>query len=95
MLLNEAAGRARVGSGSSALGRPTCRALPATLQAGSILSLGCTGNPVYTGFGEDEMYFVARGKNLAALGDALDIITGANSALEQYPQGRRAELASA
>jgi len=64
MLLNEAAGRARVGSGSPALGRPTCMALPATLQAGSILSLGCTGNRAYTGLGEDEMYFVVRGKNL-------------------------------
>ena len=95
MLLNEAAGRAGVGSGSPVLGRPTCMALPATLQAGSILSLGCTGNRVYTGLGQDEMYFVVRGKNLAALADALDIITGANSALEQYAQGRRTELASA
>jgi hypothetical protein len=70
-------------------------ALPATLQAGSILSLGCRGNRVYTGLGEDEMYFVVRGKNLAALADALDIITGANRALQQYAQSRRAELASA
>ena len=95
MLLNEAAGRAGVGSGSAALGRPTCMALPATLQAGSILSLGCTGNRVYTGLGEDEMYFVMRGKDLGALADALDVITGANRALQQYAQGRRAELASA
>ncbi len=95
MLLNEAAGRAGVGSGSPALGRPTCMALPATLQAGAILSLGCTGNRVYTGLGEDEMYFVVRGKNLAALADALDTITRANSALQQYAQSRRAELASA
>src|SRR6266404_2921434 len=65
MLLNEAARRAGVGSGAPALGRPTCMALPATLQAGSILSLGCTGNRVYTGLGEDEMYFVVRGKNLS------------------------------
>jgi len=92
MLLNEAAGRAGVGSASPVLGRPTCMALPATLQAGAILSLGCTGNRVYTGLGEDEMYFAVRGKNLAALADALDIITGANSALEEYAQGRRAEL---
>jgi len=95
MLLNEAAGRAGVGSGSPALGRPTCMALPATLQAGWILSLGCTGNRVYTGLGDDEMYSVVRGKNLAALADALDTITGANSVLQQYAQSRRAELASA
>lgn len=49
-------------------------ALPATLQAGSISSLGCTGNRVYTGLGDDEMYFVVRGKNLAALADTLDTI---------------------
>jgi hypothetical protein len=30
MLLNEAAGRARIGCGAPALGRPTCMALPAT-----------------------------------------------------------------
>lgn len=94
MLLNEAAGRAGIGSGSPALGRPTCMALPASLQAGSILSLGCMGNRVYTGLGEDEMYFVARGADLAALADALNVITGANQALREYAEGRRGELAS-
>jgi len=94
MLLNEAAARAGISSGAPALGRPTCMALPATLRAGSILSLGCMGNRVYTGLGEDEMYFVVRGRELAALADALEVIGGANSALEQYAKGRRAELAS-
>jgi hypothetical protein len=27
------------------------------------LSLGCMGNRVYTGLGEDEMYFVVRGRD--------------------------------
>ena len=94
MLLNEAASRAEVGSGAPALGRPTCMALPATLQAGSIVSLGCIGNRVYTGLGEDELYFIVRGRDLAALADALEAITGANSALQQYAQSRRAELAT-
>ena len=76
------------------LGRPTCMALPATLQAGSIVSLGCVGNRVYTGLGEDELYFVVRGKDLAALADALETITGANSALQRYDQSRRVELAT-
>jgi uncharacterized protein (DUF169 family) len=70
-------------------------ALPASAQAGSIVSLGCMGNRVYTGLGEDELYFVVRGKDLAGLADALDVITGANNALQQYAQGRRGELASA
>jgi uncharacterized protein (DUF169 family) len=95
MLLNEASGRARIGSGAPALGRPTCMALPASMQAGTILSLGCLGNRVYTGLGEDEIYFVVRGADLAALADALEVITGANRALRQYAEGRRGELASA
>ncbi|MGC1904523.1 MAG: DUF169 domain-containing protein [Candidatus Acidiferrum sp.] len=94
MLLNEAAGRAGVGSGIPALGRPTCMALPATMAHGSILSLGCMGNRVYTGLGEDEMYLVLRGKDLAAVADALRVITSANAALNEYAKGRRADLAT-
>jgi uncharacterized protein (DUF169 family) len=95
MLLSEAANRAGVASGAPALGRPTCMALPASLQMGAILSLGCIGNRVYTGLGEDEMYFVLRGQDLVAVSDALATITSANTALQEYAQGRRAELASA
>ncbi len=95
MLLNEAAARAGIASGAPTLGRPTCMALPASLQAGSILSLGCIGNRVYTGLGDDELYFVVRGKDLAALADALEVITGANNALREYAQGRREQLATA
>lgn len=94
MLLNEAAARAGVASGAPALGRPTCMALPATMKMGSILSLGCIGNRVYTGLGEDEMYLVVRGKDLPAVVSALHTITGANSALQSYAQGRRSELAT-
>jgi uncharacterized protein (DUF169 family) len=94
MLLNEAAGRAGVGSGIPALGRPTCMALPATMAHGSILSLGCMGNRVYTGLGEDEMYLVLRGKDLAAVADALAVIVGANAALNEYASGRRRDLAT-
>jgi len=94
MLLNEAIARAGIASGAPALGRPTCMALPAALEAGSILSLGCIGNRVYTGLGEDELYVVVRGKDLLALADALDVISGANNVLQEYAQGRRAALAS-
>jgi uncharacterized protein (DUF169 family) len=94
MLLSEAANRAGVASGAPALGRPTCMALPASLQMGAILSLGCIGNRVYTGLGEDEIYFVLRGQDLAAVAGALATITSANAALRLYAQGRRAELAS-
>lgn len=94
MLLNEAAARAGVASGAPALGRPTCMALPASLAHGSILSLGCIGNRVYTGLGEDEMYLVIRGRDLSAVADALITITGANNALRTYAQGRRSDLAT-
>src|SRR5271165_6371321 len=94
MLLSEAANGAGVASGAPALGRPTCMALPASLQHGAILSLGCMGNRVYTGLAEDELYFVLRGSNLAAVANALTVITSAYAALQQYAQGRRAELAS-
>jgi len=94
MLLNEAAGRAGVASGAPALGRPTCMALPASLAHGAILSLGCMGNRVYTGLGEDEMYLVLRGKDLEAVTNALSVITNANAALNEYAAGRRKELAT-
>ncbi len=94
MLLNEAANRAGVASGAPALGRPTCMALPASLQHGAILSLGCMGNRVYTGLGEDEIYFVLRGKDLVAVADSLTTIASANAALNDYAKGRRSQLAT-
>jgi uncharacterized protein (DUF169 family) len=94
MLLNEAANRAGVASGAPALGRPTCMALPASLQHGAIVSLGCMGNRIYTGLGEDEMYFVLRGKDLPAVAGALGTITSANAALNEYASGRRQQLAT-
>jgi len=92
MLLQESAGRAGVGAGSPSLGRPTCMALPASLQFGSIASLGCIGNRVYTGLDENEMYVVVRGKDLGSVAEALDVINGANAALRDYARGRREEL---
>jgi uncharacterized protein (DUF169 family) len=94
MLLNEAANRAGIASGAPALGRPTCMALPASLQHGAILSLGCIGNRVYTGLGEDEVYVVFRGRDLAIIADALGIIVSANAALRDYAADRRRHLAS-
>ena len=89
MLLNEAANRAGVASGASVLGRPTCMALPASLQHGAVFSLGCAGNRVYTGIGEDQMYFVVRGQDLEAVYDALQVVNSANAALSDYATRRR------
>jgi uncharacterized protein (DUF169 family) len=94
MLLQEAANRAGVGTGAPALGRPTCMALPASLQHGTITSLGCIGNRVYTGLEDDEMYVVVRGQDIVAVAEALNTIESANAALSNYAKGRRQELAS-
>jgi len=94
MLLAEAAHRAGVRTGAPTLGRPTCMALPASLEHGTITSLGCIGNRVYTGLSEEEMYVVVRGKDLVAIALALETILSANTALLRYAKGRRQELAS-
>lgn len=69
-------------------------ALAAAMEHGSILSLDCMGNRLYTGLGEDEMYFVLRGKDLTAVADALGVINTANAALNDYAKGRRAQLST-
>ena len=94
MLLQEAAGRAGVGTGAPTLGRPTCMALPASLQHGTLVSLGCIGNRVYTGLAEEELYVVLRGKDLPAIAEALKTIGTANVELKDYAQGRREQLAT-
>lgn len=94
MLLEEAAGRAGLGRGAPALGRPTCMALPASLQYGAIASLGCIGNRIYTGLDDDEMYVVLRGKDLQSVVEALGVISGANAALRDYARGQREKLSS-
>ncbi len=94
MMLQEAAARAGVANGAPALGRPTCMALPASQQHGAILSLGCMGNRVYTGLGDGEVYFVMRGKDVAAVADALPTIVNANVALRDYATQRRQELST-
>jgi uncharacterized protein (DUF169 family) len=94
MLLQEAANRAGVSSGTPALGRPTCMAVPASLQHGTITSLGCIGNRVYTGLGEDEMYVVLRGKDLPVVVEALNTIGSANTALFDYARSRREQLST-
>ena len=94
MLLNEAAMRAGSGGALPPLGRPTCMALPAALDKGTVSSLGCIGNRVYTGLGEDELYVVVPGKDLEKVAGALRTIIAANRAIEEYARGRNAELAT-
>jgi uncharacterized protein (DUF169 family) len=95
MLLNEAALRAGSGGALPPLGRPTCMALPASLEKGTVSSFGCIGNRVYTDLEEDELYVAVPGADLEKVAGALSTIVSANRALEEYARGRRAQLATA
>lgn len=94
MLLNEASLRAGASSPLPLLGRPSCMALPAALAQGTVTTLGCIGNRVYTGLNADELYIVVPGAKLGAVSEALGIIAGANAALEEFARGRQAALST-
>jgi len=95
MLLGEAALRAGVMAHAPLLARPTCMALPAALAQGVVMSAGCIGNRVYTELGEDELYAVVPGRDLARVAEALATIAAANAQLTVYHRDRRASLATA
>jgi uncharacterized protein (DUF169 family) len=94
MLLNEAAIRAGAGGTLPLLGRPTCMALPAAMLHGTVSSLGCIGNRVYTGIGEGELYVIVPGAKLESVSEALVVIATANTALEEFARGRHVSLST-
>ncbi|HTT63073.1 MAG TPA: DUF169 domain-containing protein [Bryobacteraceae bacterium] len=95
MLLGEAALRAGVSANAPLLPRPTCMALPAALAKGTVTSSGCIGNRVYTDLGEDELYAVVPGRDLARVAGELQTISAANAQLAEYHRGKRQTLATA
>ena len=94
MLLNEASIRAGAASAMPLLGRPSCMALPAALAHGTVTTLGCIGNRIYTDLGADDMYVVVPGAKLEAVCDQLSVIASANAALEEYARGKQAALST-
>jgi uncharacterized protein (DUF169 family) len=89
MLVAEAARLAGIGHQGAAMGRPSCAMIPASIQTSQgALSLGCIGNRVYTGLGDDELYYAIPGPHLPALLNKLESILHANRELEQFHQGR-------
>ncbi|HZT28593.1 MAG TPA: DUF169 domain-containing protein [Bryobacteraceae bacterium] len=88
MVLMEAAGRAGIAANLPMLTRPTCMAIPAAMNQGSVASAGCIGNRVYTGLGEDEFYMAVPGSRLEALALNLQTVSGANATLAQYHEAR-------
>jgi uncharacterized protein (DUF169 family) len=89
MLIAEAAGAAGLSGDGSLMGRPTCAMIPAALQGGHVTtSLGCIGNRVYTGLGDDEFYAAIPGSQLAVLIDKLATSIIANRELESFHRTR-------
>jgi uncharacterized protein (DUF169 family) len=94
MLLQEAAARAGETT-APMLGRPTCMAVPAVMNGVSVVSsLGCVGNRIYTGIGDDVFYTVIDGSALERIVAQLGTIVAANATLTEYHTARRASLAS-
>ena len=94
MLLQEAALRAGVSATAPLLGRPTCMALPAAIGHGVIASTGCVGNRVYTDLGEDELYVMISGQDVARVAAEAETIASANLKLADYHRERRRALAT-
>jgi len=93
MLVAEAARAAGLAGDAAAMGRPACAMIPAVLaRPGGVTSLGCIGNRVYTGLGDDELYFTIPGGRIGDLVERLETVLHANRELEQYHQARRASL---
>jgi len=91
MLLAEAAAAAGAPVHGGVMGRPTCAFIPVTTDDGrAAASAGCIGNRVYTGLGDDEMYFSIPGAQLAAVLEKLEIIVRANRELESFHRNRQA-----
>lgn len=96
MLLTEAATAAGAARAIPPLGRPACAMIPATIHANEgVTSLGCIGNRVYTGLGDDELYFTIRGEDLPVLTAKLERLVDANRELEKYHRARLAPAAPA
>jgi uncharacterized protein (DUF169 family) len=93
MLLSEAARAARAFDSGTAMGRPACAMLPQALGTkAAVASLGCIGNRVYTGLGDDELYLAVPAKALDATLGKLETILTANDELEKFHRQRAAAL---
>jgi uncharacterized protein (DUF169 family) len=91
MLVTEAARMAGIGSEIAVQLRPTCAMLPDATQTGhASISLGCIGNRVYTGLGDDELYVAIPGHGVSEVVGKLGTITAANRELEGFHRSRKA-----
>jgi uncharacterized protein (DUF169 family) len=88
MILYEAAVRAGAGNPlMNAVGRPGCAVLPLARQTGTAaLSLGCIGNRLRTGVGDDELYLAIPGEKWEAVLEAARTLLAANARMAEYYQ---------
>jgi uncharacterized protein (DUF169 family) len=95
MLLSEAARAAGVFERGTVMGRPACSMLPVAGETrSSVASVGCIGNRVYTGLGDDEMYLTIPGESAGSVIDKLATVLNANRALESFHRERAQQLGS-
>src|SRR3984893_18374647 len=79
MLVAEAARAAGLAGDGAAMGRPACAMIPATLRGpGGLRSLGCIGNRVYPGLGDDVLYFTIPGARVGEVVERLQAVVHAN-----------------
>jgi uncharacterized protein (DUF169 family) len=94
MLLSEAARAAGVFEAASMMGRPACAMLPQAIdQSSAVASVGCIGNRVYTGLGDDELYLAVPGRAVESVLEQLPTIVQANVTFETFHRQRAAALA--
>ena len=93
MILSEAARAAGVFRAGTVMGRPACAMLPQAIDSSeAVASLGCIGNRVYTGLGDNELYITVPGAKVGAVLEQLDTILTANRELEKFHQQRATSL---
>ena len=96
MLMSEASGACHwTGSTPTAtLGRPACAAIPAAVSRGAMAaSLGCIGMRTYTEIADDRMLAVVPAAAVTQLSATLNDIVGANRAMAEFHEGRKAGAA--
>jgi uncharacterized protein (DUF169 family) len=93
MLLAEAARGAGAFDDGQVMGRPACAMLPRAIGASTgVASMGCIGNRVYTGLGDDELYLAIPGAKVGAVLEHLGATLAANQQLEQFHRQRASGL---
>ena len=92
MILSEAARAAGAFAPATVMGRPACAMLPQAIASdAAAASLGCIGNRVYTGLGDDELYLAVPAAKVGAMLAQLEAVLDANLELERFHRQRRSE----